>query len=105
MLEAMMRTFNIALIPGDGIGPEVVAEGVKVLRAIEEMEQNLSFSLSTFPWGCEDYLEHGKMMTDDGIEQLKSFDAINLGAVGAQRRPEHTSLWDMWLRIGKSSDK
>src|SRR5699024_11208179 len=105
MLEAMMRTFNIALIPGDGIGPEVVAEGVKVLRAIEEMDQNLSFSLSTFPWGCEYYLEHGKMMADDGIEQLNSFDAIYLGAVGAPGVPDHISLWDLLLSIRKEFDQ
>src|SRR5699024_9482341 len=96
---------NIALIPGDGIGPEVVAEGVKVLRAIEEMDQNLSFSLSTFPWGCEYYLEHGKMMADDGIEQLKSFDAIYLGAVGAPGVPDHISLWDLLLSIRKEFDQ
>ena len=100
-----MRTFNIACIPGDGIGPEVVAEGVKVLRAIEEMDQSLSFSLSTFPWGCEYYLEHEKMMADDGIEQLKSFDAIYLGAVGAPGVLDHISLWDLLLSIRKAFDQ
>ena len=62
-----MKTFNIALIPGDGIGPEVVAEGVIVLKAIEEMDANISFRFTELPWGCEYYLAHGKMMDDDGI--------------------------------------
>lgn len=55
-----MKNINIALVPGDGIGPEVVAEGVKVLQAIEELDKELSFSFQEFPWGCEYYLEHGK---------------------------------------------
>lgn len=100
-----MKNFNIALIPGDGIGPEVVAEGVKVLKAIEKIDTDISFSFTTFPWGCEYYLEHGKMMADDGIERLKEFDAIYLGAVGAPGVPDHISLWDLLLRIRKEFDQ
>ncbi|REB07105.1 tartrate dehydrogenase [Sporosarcina sp. BI001-red] len=100
-----MKTFKIALIPGDGIGPEVVSEGVKVLKAIEKLDPTLSFAFTEFPWGCEYYLEHGKMMADDGIEQLKGFDAIYLGAVGYPGVPDHISLWDLLLRIRKEFDQ
>ncbi|MDW0109724.1 tartrate dehydrogenase [Sporosarcina aquimarina] len=100
-----MKTFKIALIPGDGIGPEVVAEGVKVLRTIEQLDPSISFSFTEFPWGCEYYLKHGKMMADDGIEQLKEFDAIYLGAVGYPGVPDHISLWDLLLRIRKEFDQ
>lgn len=100
-----MKHFNIALIPGDGIGPEVVAEGVKVLKAIEKADSTISFSFTEFPWGCEYYLEHGKMMADDGIEKLQQFDAIYLGAVGYPGVPDHISLWDLLLRIRKEFDQ
>lgn len=99
-----MKKFNIALIPGDGIGPDVVNEGVKVLKAIEQLDKNISFSFTSFPWGCEYYLEHGRMMDEDGIETLKQFDAIYLGAVGYPGVPDHISLWDLLLRIRKEFD-
>lgn len=99
-----MKNLQIALIPGDGIGPEVVDEGVKVLKAIEKLDPNLAFSFEEFPWGCEYYLEHGKMMDEDGIEKLKTFDAIYLGAVGYPGVPDHISLWDLLLRIRKEFD-
>lgn len=100
-----MKTFKIALIPGDGIGPEVVSEGVKVLKRIEKLDPSISFSFTEFPWGCEYYLEHGKMMADDGIEKLQEFDAIYLGAVGYPGVPDHISLWDLLLRIRKEFDQ
>ncbi|WP_188454236.1 tartrate dehydrogenase [Virgibacillus oceani] len=100
-----MKTFNIALIPGDGIGPEVVAEGVKVLKAIEKLDSSISFTFTMFPWGCEYYIDNGKMMDDDGIDKLKTFDAIYLGAVGYPGVPDHISLWDLLLRIRKEFDQ
>lgn len=100
-----MKNFNVALIPGDGIGPEVVSEGVKVLKAIEQMDAEISFSFQEFPWGCEYYLEHGKMMEDDGIDQLKPFDAIYLGAVGYPGVPDHISLRELLLKIRKGFDQ
>lgn len=99
-----MKKYNIALIPGDGIGPEVVDEGVKVLKAIEKLDPNLAFTFTQFPWGCEYYLEHGKMMDDDGIDKLRTFDSIYLGAVGYPGVPDHISLWDLLLRIRKEFD-
>ena len=100
-----MKQWKIALIPGDGIGPEVIAEGVKVLRKIEELDSSLSFVFEKYPWGCEYYLREGKMMPDDGIEQLKGSDAIYLGAVGYPGVPDHISLWDLLLRIRKEFDQ
>lgn len=100
-----MKQWKIGLIPGDGIGPEVVSEGVKVLKTIEELNPGLSFSFTEFPWGCEYYLNNGKMMDDDGIEQLKEFDAIYLGAVGYPGVPDHISLWDLLLKIRKEFDQ
>ena len=100
-----MKQWKIALIPGDGIGPEVIAEGVKVLRKIEELDSSLSFVFEEYPWGCEYYLREGKMMPDDGIEQLKGSDAIYLGAVGYPGVPDHISLWDLLLKIRKEFDQ
>ncbi|OLN22074.1 tartrate dehydrogenase [Domibacillus antri] len=101
----MVNPFKIAVIPGDGIGPEVIAEGVKVLKYIESVDENISFDFEYFPWGCEYYVQHGKMMDDDGIERLQQFDAIYLGAVGYPGVPDHISLWDLLLRIRKSFDQ
>src|SRR5690625_2356811 len=100
-----MTKKRIAVIPGDGIGPEVVAEGIKVMEAIASKDEQLDFEFTYFPWGCEYYLEHGQMMADDGIEQLKQFDAIYLGAVGYPGVPDHISLWDLLLIIRKEFDQ
>jgi len=96
---------KVAVIAGDGIGPEVLAEGVKVLGAVSEVDGGFEFDFTHFPWGCEYYLKHGKMMADDGMEQLKKFDAIFLGAVGYPGVPDHISLWDLLLVIRKKFDQ
>ncbi len=96
---------NIAVIAGDGIGPEVLAEGVKVLNAVAKMDGGFEFDFTHFPWGCEYYLEHGRMMAEDGMEKLKKFDAIFLGAVGYPGVPDHISLWDLLLIIRKKFDQ
>lgn len=77
---------KIAVIAGDGIGPEVLAEGVKVLNAVAEVDGGFSFDFTHFPWGCEYYLKEGRMMAEDGMEQLKRFDAIFLGHVEWEQR-------------------
>lgn len=100
-----MNTFKIAVIAGDGIGPEVISEGVKVLDAVSELDKTFKFEFTYFPWGCEYYKRTGKMMAEDGIEQLKTFDAIFLGAVGAPGVPDHISLWDLLLVIRKKFDQ
>lgn len=90
---------KIAVIGGDGIGPEVVNEGIKVLKKIESLDENINFDFEFFPWGCDYYLEQGKMMPENGIDILKSFDAIFLGAVGAKEVPDNISLWQLLLKI------
>ena len=100
-----MNTYKIAVIAGDGIGPEVIDEGVKLLREVARLDGSFDFEFTHFPWGCEYYKETGKMMDDDGIEKLKKFDAIFLGAVGAPGVPDHISLWDLLLNIRKSFDQ
>ncbi|RKQ30505.1 tartrate dehydrogenase [Oceanobacillus halophilus] len=101
----MTKQYRVALIPGDGIGPEVVAEGVKVLKEIEKVDSTVSFSFTEFPWGCEYYLENGKMMDDNALEQLKDYDAIYLGAVGYPGVPDHISLRDLLIKIRKGFDQ
>ena len=100
-----MKTYQIAVIPGDGIGPEVLAEGIKVLERAAERSGAFRFRFTYFPWGCEYYLEHGRMMDADGMERLAGFDAIYLGAVGAPGVPDHISLWDLLLTIRKGFDQ
>lgn len=105
--ERVMRveTFKIAVIRGDGIGQEVVAEGLKMMEVAAELSRQVRFEYTEFPWGCEYYIRNGKMMADDGIEQLKSFDAIYLGAVGYPGVPDHISLWDLLLKIRQEFDQ
>lgn len=100
-----VKKYKIAVIAGDGIGPEVIAEGVKVLRRVAELDGGFAFDFEYFPWGCEYYKETGRMMAEDGIEVLRGFDAILLGAVGAPGVPDHISLWDLLLRIRKDFDQ
>src|SRR5437868_2488631 len=96
-----MRTFNIAVIPGDGIGKEVVPEGMKVLEAAAK---RFGFCLTwhCLDWSCEAYIKTGRMMPADGIEQLRPFDAIFLGAVGHPDVRDHISLWGLLIPIRRS---
>jgi tartrate dehydrogenase/decarboxylase/D-malate dehydrogenase len=94
-----MQQLNIALIPGDGIGKEVVPCGVRVLDAMAARHGGLRFSYREFPWSCEYYRQNGKMMPADGLDQLRPFDAIFLGAVGFPGVPDHVSLWELLIPI------
>ncbi len=76
----MGKSYRIACVPGDGIGPEIVPEGVKVLRAAAADQFTLQFE--TFPWGAGHYLETGRFMPAGGLETLRGFDAVYFGAVG-----------------------
>src|SRR3977135_12920 len=96
-----MKIFKIAVIPGDGIGKEVVPEGLRVLEAAGRRFE-LKFSCKNFDWSCETYLKTGKMMPDDGLEQLRPFDAIFLGAVGYPGVADHISLWGLLIPIRRS---
>lgn len=100
-----MITHKIAVIAGDGIGPEVLAEGVKVLNKIAQLDGSFSFDFTDFPWGCEYYLKTGSMMPKTGLDQLKEFDAIFLGAVGYPGVPDHISLRELLLIIRKGFDQ
>ena len=93
-----IRVLNIALIPGDGIGREVVPEGVRVLEALAAC-YGFAVKFEAFPYGCQYYLKHGVMMPADGLKQLSGFDAILLGAVGNRKVPDHISLWGLLIPI------
>jgi tartrate dehydrogenase/decarboxylase/D-malate dehydrogenase len=96
-----MHTFNIAVIAGDGIGKEVVPEGQLVLEAAGE-RFGFRCNWRSFDWSCETYIKTGKMMPADGIQQLRPFDAIFLGAVGHPSVPDHVSLWGLLIPIRRS---
>jgi len=96
---------RIAVIGGDGIGPEVVGAGVRVLEAAARADSSLELEFERFPWGCEHYLKHGRMMPEDALETLSSFDAIYLGAVGWPSVPDHVSLWGLLLPIRRGFDQ
>ena len=100
------RKFHIAIIPGDGIGTEVISEGVRVLDHLaQESHGTLSFEWELFPWGCQYYLQTGHMMAPDGLAQLQRFDAIYFGAVGWPGVPDHVSLWGLRLAICQGFDQ
>ena len=93
-----MKNYKIAVIEGDGIGREVVPEGIRVLEAAGQRFE-LSFSWRQFDWSCETYLKTGRMMPEDGLEQLRPLDAIYLGAIGYPGVPDHVSLWGLLIPI------
>jgi tartrate dehydrogenase/decarboxylase/D-malate dehydrogenase len=93
-----LRNYRIAVIEGDGIGREVVPEGLRVLEAAGR-KYHINFEWVHFDWSCELYLKTGRMMPEDGFEQLRSFDAIFLGAVGHPDVPDHVSLWGLLIPI------
>lgn len=100
-----MKTYKIAAVPGDGIGTEVIEAGVEVLQALAEREGGFAFEMETFPWGADYYMEHGRMMPDDGRELLKPFDAIYFGSAGDPRIPDHITLWQFRLNICQGFDQ
>lgn len=100
-----MKTYHIAVIAGDGIGPEVVEEGIRVLNCVADLDGGFRFSYTAFPWGCAYYLREGRMMPEDGLEILRAYDAIYLGAVGDPAVPDHISLRELLLKIRKGFDQ
>jgi tartrate dehydrogenase/decarboxylase/D-malate dehydrogenase len=94
-----VREIRLAVIPGDGIGKEVVPAGQKVLDAAAALHGGFRFTYDIFPWGCEYYLTTGRMMPEDALTILRSYDAIYLGAVGFPGVPDHVSLWGLLLPI------
>ena len=100
-----MRHHRIAAIPGDGIGTEVIAAGLEVLAAVASAQGDFDLGITHFPWGSDYYLKHGRMMADDGLDQLRGFDAIYFGAVGSREVPDHVSLWGLRLAICQGFDQ
>ncbi|QJR15922.1 tartrate dehydrogenase [Usitatibacter palustris] len=99
-----MRNYKIAVIPGDGIGTEVLAAGIDVLHALA---RNGDFAISPqqLPWSSDQYLHLGHYIPDGGLERLKTFDAIFFGAVGSEKVPDHVSLWGLRLPICQGFDQ
>ena len=99
-----MRTHRIAAMGGDGIGPEVVAAGVQALKACAERDGQVQAGISRFRLGSDYYKKHGVMMPADGADQLRKFDAILFGSVGAPDIPDHITLWGLRLAICQPLD-
>ena len=100
-----MAEYNLALIGGDGIGPEVVAEGKKVLDYLAANTPGLSFNYTEYPWGSAYYRETGRMMPEDGLEQLRGQQAILFGAVGDPDIPDHITLQGLLLPMRRAFDQ
>jgi tartrate dehydrogenase/decarboxylase/D-malate dehydrogenase len=99
-----VSTYKLAVIPGDGIGKEVVPEGLHVLEAVGA-QVGIGFQFKHFDWSCETYKTTGRMMPEDGICQLRDHDAIFLGAVGFPGVPDHVSLWGLLIPIRREFDQ
>ena len=100
-----MRIYKIAAMGGDGIGPEVVEAGVQVLKVCAARDGGFTLNFQDFDWGSDYYRKHGVMMPADGADQLRKFDAILFGAVGAPDIPDHITLWGLRLAICQSLDQ
>src|ERR1700722_19546664 len=100
----MARTHRIAVLPGDGIGKETVPESLKVLDAASR-RFGFGLELTHYDWSCETYKDTGKMMPDDGLDQLAKSDSVLLGAVGWPGVPDHVSLWGLLIPIRRGFDQ
>jgi tartrate dehydrogenase/decarboxylase/D-malate dehydrogenase len=100
-----VNTHTIALIPGDGIGPEVLHQGLRVLRRAAEVTGGFRLDVREHPWSCAWRLEHGRMMPADGIARLADNDAVYLGAIGFPGVPDHVSLGELLLPIRRQFDQ
>lgn len=102
-----MKEYHLAVMPGDGIGPEVIEESVQTLTALAEVHGGVRFGIQRFDWGTERYLREGALMPADGLSTLErgGFDAILLGPVGDPRVPDHITLWGLVLPLRQSFDQ
>ena len=100
-----MKTYKIAAIPGDGIGTEVVDAGVEVLKALAAREGKFVFHFDHFDWGGEYYKKHGRMMPENGRDQIRHHDAILFGSAGHPDIPDHITLWGLRLNICQPFDQ
>ena len=99
-----MATHDIAVIPGDGIGREVMPAALRALEALGT-RHDIAFSFTELDWGCERHVREGRLMPEDGLDQLLERDAILLGAVGDPRVPDHLSLWGLLIPIRRTFDQ
>lgn len=102
-----MRSYHLAVMPGDGIGPEVIAESVQTLTSLALLHGGFQFEIQQFDWGTERYLREGALMPADGLTALErgGFDGILLGPVGDPRVPDHITLWGLVLPIRQAFDQ
>jgi tartrate dehydrogenase/decarboxylase / D-malate dehydrogenase len=100
-----MREYKIAAMGGDGIGPEVIAAGLEVLDMLARKDGGFRLKVEDFDWGSNYYKKHGVMMPPGGHEQLRGYDAIYFGAVGAPDIPDHITLWGLRLAICQPLDQ
>jgi tartrate dehydrogenase/decarboxylase/D-malate dehydrogenase len=100
-----MKTYRIAAIPGDGIGIEVIAAGLRVLQALADRDGSFALDVRHFDWGTDRYKRVGTLMPEGGADQLRAFDAIFFGAVGAPDVPDHLTLWGLRLAICQPLDQ
>lgn len=100
-----MKTYRIALVPGDGIGKEVVPAGRQVLEALAASAADFKFDFEAFPWGGDYYRAHGVMMPPDGLETLRAKDAILFGSAGDPHIPDHITLWGLRIKICQGLDQ
>ena len=99
-----MKKHRLSIIPGDGIGVEVVPEGLRAIRAAGDVTGSYAIETVDFPWSCEYYAKHGRMMDDDAMDRMRDTAAIYLGAIGFPGVPDHVSLWNMLLPIRQKFD-
>lgn len=100
-----VKTYRIASIPADGIGPEVIAAGLQALDALAQRDGGFTFDVTEFDWGSDRYKKTGALMPDGGPDQIRDFDAIFFGAVGAPDVPDHITLWGLRLPICQGFDQ
>ena len=100
-----MKTYEIATIPGDGIGKEVVPAGVQVMQRLAQADGQMKFEFENFDWGGDYYRQHGVMMPADGLDALISKDAILFGSAGDPHIPDHVTLWGLRLKICQGLDQ
>ncbi|UJL47439.1 tartrate dehydrogenase [Virgibacillus sp. NKC19-16] len=97
-----MKVYKVAVLPGDGIGPDVMKEALKVLKTLSEIDSTFTYETTEFNWNTDHYVKHGLMMPENGLEQLEEFDNILFGAVGDSRVPEHIPIWELIMPIRKN---
>ncbi len=100
-----MKTYRIAVIPGDGIGKEVVPAGRRVLEMLAHTLNSFALHFEDFSWGGDYYRQHGAMMPEDGLDALRKNDAILFGSAGDRDIPDHVTLWGLRLKICQGLDQ